>query len=123
MGGNDDDDRLMTVSTSERTEGVVVVVVGEVDISTVPRLRRAVHEAVERLGGRPLVVDLTGVEFLGSAGLHVLAETAAETGRGSASAPLRVAVQDGGPVMRPIELSGLDSILSLYPSVEDALTG
>lgn len=118
-----DDDRLMTVSTSERSEGVVVVVTGEVDISTVPRLRVAVQEAVERLGGRPLVVDLTGVEFLGSAGLHVLAETAAEAGHSHAPSPLRVAVRDAGPVMRPIELSGLDSILSLYPSVEAALTG
>jgi anti-sigma B factor antagonist len=121
--GGIDDDRLLTVSTSERSEAVIVVVVGEVDISTVPRLRTVVHEAVERLGGRPLVVDLTGVEFLGSAGLHVLAETAAAAGRRAAPSPLRVAVRHGGPVMRPIELSGLDTILSVYPSVEDALTG
>lgn len=118
-----DDDPLMTVATSERSEGVVVAVNGEVDISTVPRLRAAVHEAVGRLDGRPLVVDLTGVEFLGSAGLHVLAETAAEAGRRDGPSPLRVAVRDGGPVMRPIELSGLDTILRVYPSVEDALTG
>jgi anti-sigma B factor antagonist len=48
----------------------VVTAVGEIDMSNADRFRDALGQAAGD-GGR-LVVDLTGVEYLDSAGLHVL---------------------------------------------------
>jgi anti-sigma B factor antagonist len=36
---------------------------------------------------------------------------------------LRIVVDNTRPVIRPIQLTGLDQVLSLYYSVADALTG
>lgn len=55
--------------TTGACEGVQVVVVrGDVDVVTAP----AVDEAVESCQDLPVVVDLGGVEFISSAGIHVL---------------------------------------------------
>lgn len=50
---------------------VVVVVVGEIDSLTAPKLSTTLHCELERQPG-VLVLDLTGVSFLGVAGLQVL---------------------------------------------------
>ncbi len=50
----------------------VVTVTGEVDTLTAPQLAGFLHEQLST--ARVVVVDLDGVEFLGSAGLSVLFE-------------------------------------------------
>lgn len=50
---------------------VVIVVVGEIDAVTAPRLSTSLHRELEHAPST-LVLDLTGVTFLGVAGLHVL---------------------------------------------------
>jgi anti-sigma B factor antagonist len=66
-----------------------------------------------------VVIDLSEVSFLGSAGLAALvdAAVAAEARR----EPLRVVVDHTRPVIRPLEATGRDQVLQLYRSVEDAL--
>ena len=51
--------------------GVVVTVTGELDLSTAPRLREAIEEALD--GGRDVAVDLGGCSFIDSSGIAVLA--------------------------------------------------
>lgn len=50
---------------------VVIVAVGEIDSVTAPKLSASLHRALEDAPA-VLVLDLTGVSFLGVAGLHVL---------------------------------------------------
>ena len=50
----------------------VVTVTGEVDTVTAPQLAGVLHEQLST--ARVVVVDLDGVEFLGSAGLSALVE-------------------------------------------------
>jgi anti-sigma B factor antagonist len=50
--------------------GLVVTAVGEIDMSNADRFRDALGQAVSDDGR--LVVDLTGVEYLDSAGVRVL---------------------------------------------------
>ena len=50
---------------------VVVVPKGEIDLSTVPVLRRRLDEAA-RSGVKQLVLDLRGVSFLDSSGLKLI---------------------------------------------------
>lgn len=99
---------------------VVVTVAGELDTLTTPRLRRAVGEALEEAATAPVIVDLTGVTFLSSPGLAALVE--AVTKAEQRGGPLRIVVDNARPVIRPIELTGLDDVFALYETVDEALT-
>jgi anti-sigma B factor antagonist len=66
-------------------------------------------------------VDLTGVHFLGSPGLHALTTSAREAVEMHGHKPLRIVVDSTRPVVRPIERSGLDGFLELYDDVAAAL--
>jgi anti-anti-sigma factor len=97
-------------------DGVAVLAVtGEIDLATIPAFEAAITEA---LAQRPsaLIVDMTNVDFLASAGLQALVATHEKV---SGTAAFAV-VADGPATSRPIELTGLDQILSLHPSVSDA---
>ncbi|WP_280426357.1 STAS domain-containing protein [Nocardia carnea] len=91
----------------------VVTVHGEVDMASAPQLQAALEDA--QRGGNPLVVDMSEVGFLGSAGLSVLLVTTEAAG----AAGLRVVASDA--VRRPIELTGLDKMLAVYDSLDTAL--
>ena len=108
---------------AEHDTALTVVVSGEVDGLTAPRLRIALRDAFDRLLGRTLVLDLSDVEFLGSPGLRTLLDSAHEGMRHPGYQPLRVVVDSNRPVIRPIEIAGLDNVLALYHSVSDALAG
>ena len=116
-------EQLIDVRRVDRPDAVVVAVSGAVDILTAPRLRAAVAVALERPDGRPVLVDLTDVRFLGSPGLRVLAESAEQASAKPGFQPLRVVVDSNRPVLRPIELTGFDAILALYHDIEDAVSG
>lgn len=113
----------LSVEVVERPGVLVVAVDGEIDIATAPRLRAAVADALARLDGRRLVVDLRKVGFLGACGLQLLVDVAAEAGRHDGAAPLRVVVTDAAQVIRPITLGGLTTMLALHPSVDSAAAG
>lgn len=66
----------LELSTGPGRDGIpVVTVVGEIDMSNAGRLRDVLGRAAPD-GGR-FVVDLTGVAYLDSAGVHALFEHAA----------------------------------------------
>jgi anti-anti-sigma factor len=59
----------LTLSIDRRPDGrAVLTAVGEIDMSNAGQLRDALAQA----GDGPLVIDLTAVEYLDSAGLTVL---------------------------------------------------
>lgn len=113
-----DREQLLNVRTDSRPDVLVVRVEGEIDGLTAPRLSSALADAYDRLAGRTLVLDLTQVRFLGSVGLRTLRDSARET---VTARPLRVVVDHQRPVIRPIEIAGLDQILALYHTVDDAI--
>ncbi|MFD4194058.1 STAS domain-containing protein [Amycolatopsis thermoflava] len=103
------------VTVQEREAAVVVHTSGELDASTVPRLR-AIMRGV--LSGAPavLVVDLSGVTFLGSAGMHLLLEIQNLAG----DTEVRV-VADAHSTVKPLRLTRLVDVLDLYPTLAQAL--
>lgn len=107
----------ITISASDQDGIAVLTVGGDVDLATVGELDAAVTDALARTP-KALVIDLTGVEFLASAGLQALVATQQRIGD---SAGFGV-VANGPATSRPIQLTGLDSIFSLYPSLPDALS-
>ncbi|MFJ9737719.1 STAS domain-containing protein [Streptomyces sp. NPDC101166] len=91
---------------------------GEIDHDTGGPFRAAL-EAADGWGGR-MVIDLSQVTFMDSTGVNVLVTThhAALAGGGW----LRLAVPRG-PVLRVLELVGLDGVIPCCPTVEQALAG
>jgi anti-sigma B factor antagonist len=108
-------EQLITIST-EWTCGAAVL--GEVDLLTVPRLRAELDTVMSR-HARPVVLDMAHVRLLSPDALIELARVAA-LGR-ERGEPLRVVVDERRPVLRPIQLTGLDQVLALCASVDEAL--
>lgn len=109
----------MSLDVHRHEQGVVITVAGEVDSVTAPRLGRSLDGVLATAAG-VVVVDLVRVTFLASTGLSALLDAHRATGPGS---PLRVVVDHARPVIRPIQITGLDAVLTLFDSVEDALRG
>lgn len=118
------DEQLIRIQTSRiaqfNREALVVTVAGEIDGYTVDRFRAAVVAGFDQLrDGQILVIDLTEVTFLSSEGLQALVEVTQTAQR--RREPLPVVVDHTRPVIRPIQVTGLDDVLALFDTVEDAL--
>ncbi len=95
----------------------MVAVGGEVDLSTAPAFEAAIATALKE---EPpvLVIDLSEVTFMASVGLRVLVATQEELRES-----VRVAVVANNPATsRPIQMTGLDEIITLYPTLDEALS-
>jgi len=79
---------------------------GEIDTSTVDQLSQALGEAVGS-DAAAVVLDLTGVRFMDSTGLHavIVGATAAE------SVGVRFSVLPSTPVERLLEMAGMRDIV------------
>jgi anti-anti-sigma factor len=95
----------LDVSTRRGADGTpVVTVAGEIDMSNVEAFRDALGRAAAVCEGSTFVVDLTGVDYLDSAGLHALFTHASR---------LRLLAS---PLLVPVlTISGLSGITSVTP--------
>ena len=111
-------DNGLTVSLQSPTSGPrLLVVAGDLDHHTTPRLR-AVLEEVEFGPGADLVVDLSGLTFCDSTGIATLVaahQRAADVGAALLLAGLH------SDIARVFQIMGLDQLLSLYDSPEEAV--
>lgn len=106
-----DDDSILQLRTSQPTPEVSLVEVqGELDGSTVVRLR----EMLEALGDRPhLAVDLGAVTFVDSSGVEVLVRTHKQ----STCALHLLGVDRSRAVSRVFDLFGLTGEFDQHPDV------
>lgn len=96
---------------------MVVTVVGELDMETAPRLDATLAEAAEHVtAANPLVLDLSGTTFLGSAGLRVLM-TWHE--RCAAAGSSLVLSRPRRPIATVLRITGMDALFTVTarPSV------
>jgi anti-sigma B factor antagonist len=113
------DEGELGISRRTVDQATVITAEGDIDLRTAPSLRDAVITTVDQIASGPYVLDLTNVTFLGSAGLTtLLAAHSHVTAQGDV---LRIVVDANRPVIRPIELTGLDMTLNLYHTVDEAL--
>jgi anti-sigma B factor antagonist len=107
----------LAVERSSADGSELLVVAGEIDMASSARLIAALNEAVTE-AVRPLVVDLSAVEFMDSTGLALLLgayKRLRRRGRGFA------VVCPGGPLRRIFEVTDLVDLLKVSPSRESAL--
>ena len=102
----------------EVIEGVPVVTAPEeVDIANAAALKAALMEAA-RPDHALLVVDMSRTRFCDSAGLNALVG-AARQARANGGEVRMVVV--GEAVSRIVQLTGVDRVIAIYPSLEEAL--
>src|ERR1700712_5522398 len=93
---------ICRIATTDHDASTVVAVSGDMDYESVALIRAAVDAALLRLDGRMLVLDLTAVDFLGSAGISALVDVArAAIEAGGERRRLRVVVDHARAVIRP----------------------
>ncbi|WP_428338873.1 STAS domain-containing protein [Mycobacterium sp.] len=110
-------DDLISASVHDRDGVAVLAVRGELDMASSAAFKCAISEA---LADRPqaLVIDLSDVGFLGSAGISVLVEARDRVGDGD-----QFAVVTGGPVAgRTIEVLELGELLGVHQTVDETLS-
>lgn len=95
---------------------VVLSVLGEIDLVTVPGLETAIAEHVA--AAPVLVIDLSEVSFFGSLGLTALLRaTTLAADRGT-----RLLLVTGDRVRRTMEVTQTASLFTVHDSIEDALS-
>jgi anti-sigma B factor antagonist len=103
----------------EVVEGVPVVTAPEeIDVTNAAELRAAVLEAIEP-GSALVIVDMSRTRFCDSAGLNALvaADRRAQTDGGE----VRLVIV-AEAIVRVVALTGVDRVVPIYASLEDALS-
>jgi anti-sigma B factor antagonist len=107
----------LDVQTSSIDGVEVLTVRGALDLLTAPTLAEAIDAALGEAAGA-VVVDLSKLEFLASAGMTVLLEghaAACDVEKGFA------VVADGPGTSRPMRMMGVDQVVAVHPTLEAAL--
>ena len=60
----------MTIEIKKNSDETIITVVGRLDTTTAPSLEKTISENIEST--KALVLDMTGLEYISSAGLRVL---------------------------------------------------
>ncbi|MEV0351814.1 STAS domain-containing protein [Nonomuraea sp. NPDC050680] len=97
--------------------GVLITVTGEVDTINAAQLETYVRGQLRP--GEPLLLDLDGLTFLDSMGLHLLLRLNATLSEQGAA--LHLAAVRGAPA-RILEITGLSSALNIHTTAGQAIT-
>ncbi len=108
----------MSAELSRTSTGTMIcTVIGEVDLLTAPTLVDALRTATQS-GPAHLIVDLSGVTFLGSHGLRALVDASTTQDREHCM----YLVADTVEVNRPLQVTGLAEMIVRFPDLDAALT-
>ena len=111
----------LTINQQVSDDAVVVRISGEVDMSTAEEFNSSLMTALNVASAHParlLIADLDGVGYFGSTGLNAVL-ACHHHGLTTATAVRLVATTP--TVGRLIEVTKLDTVLALYPSIAEAL--
>jgi anti-sigma B factor antagonist len=94
----------------KREDGATVIVLrGDLDLSTAPDLREALVEVIDE--GARIVIDMEAIDFLDSAGLGILVGGLKRARTNGGELEL---VCSSHAVLKPIEITGLDRVFTIH---------
>jgi anti-sigma B factor antagonist len=112
-GQRDDHAPLAEVHVQHGPTGIVAALVGELDMSNADDIHQQLSGAAAH--GGVLVVDLSGLGFIDSAGIAVLDRLHRDLASGPTE--LRVAATADSVAARTLSLAGMDRVLPMTPAV------
>jgi anti-sigma B factor antagonist len=99
---------------------VVLVAGGELDYAASPQIKEHLSSRIN-VGMRRLILDLSGTTFIDSTAIGVLAAAAMQLhGLGSGSLAV-VCAEENRRVLRIFEIAGIDSLITVHRTREEAL--
>ncbi|MEQ8665756.1 MAG: STAS domain-containing protein [Rhodospirillales bacterium] len=108
----------MDHETREHGEHLIIAFSGDIDLQSSSQARTVLLDAVSR--GQPLLVDLSGVEYIDSSGVASLVESF-QKARKSGLDYVLVSVSDGA--RRVLELARLDKVFTIVSTIDEATAG
>jgi anti-sigma B factor antagonist len=108
---------VMEINASEMKRVQLFEIIGRVDSSNAAELGNALDKSVDD-GRSNLVLDLSGVEYMSSAGLREMVRVLKRVKR--TGGDLRIA-NPSDRVKEVLELAGLDTIFEIYPTQVEAV--
>lgn len=107
----------MKISQDKFPEGSLIILEGSIDASTAGQLRTYFEQQSDD-GEKNFIADFSQVDFMSSAGLHVIIEVLKRSRRQGGD--LRLAGAQPG-VQNVLTISGFTTILQTFPTVEAAI--
>jgi anti-anti-sigma factor len=105
-----------TVTLDQQDRTAVLLVTGALDLALAPKLQQLFDRAL-RQSPELVVMDLTGVDFLASAGMAVLVKANRQCPE-----PTRLHVVAAGRItLRPLEMTRLTDELAVFPTLPAAM--
>ncbi|MGB9593258.1 MAG: STAS domain-containing protein [Anaerolineae bacterium] len=108
----------MDIEVKQLKRASLVKVSGRVDSSNAPDLEKALKELMEQ-GHFRIVVDMSGLNFISSAGLRVLISTAKTCRRWNRGDVYLAALPPH--IMETFELAGLTRVFKIFPDAVEAV--
>jgi anti-sigma B factor antagonist len=106
----------LIVKRQSLTDAICLSVSGEVDLANASELRAHLKAVVE--AEEDLVVDMSGLRYLDSSGIKVLLEAHQQITQIKRRIVLAAPAV---PVQKVLNITGIDQIIPMFPSVEEAL--
>jgi anti-sigma B factor antagonist len=106
------------LNVERRGDVPVVSLEGEIDVSNAPDIAIEVRAVVDNRA-TALVVDLSGTQYLDSAGINLLFALGDDLR--TRQLTLRLVVAPGSSIARMLTITSLDRTYSTYATVEEAL--
>ncbi|MBV9849554.1 MAG: STAS domain-containing protein [Armatimonadetes bacterium] len=107
----------LTINQRPTEKGTLIQAVGEVDLTTAPQLRIPLMDTVNSGGRDAVIVDLSQVDFIDSAGLALLVE--ARKRLAPEARPLHILLTAGRQPERVLKLGRFDTIMNLAYSLDE----
>lgn len=108
---------MVAINVTGHNAVTIVEVSGRVDGMNADQLGTAIGGAIDE-GGVHVVLDLSGVDYMSSAGLRELVNSLKKAKR--AAGDIRLA-QPSDRVREVLEMAGLDTVFRIYTSQADAV--
>jgi anti-sigma B factor antagonist len=96
----------------------VIVLAEEIDVTNSPAACTELCDAIYA-GAGVVIADMTATRYCDSSAMRAL--LVAHDQAAASNSQLRVVIPAETPMMRALALIGLDQVLSIYPSVQEAL--
>ncbi len=99
----------------------VLTMGGEIDYAVSPQLKERLGHYI-KAGRQHLVLDLSAVTFIDSTTIGVLMGTVTKLHKAGGGSLAIVCADENASVLRIFEITGIDNMIALYSSREEALS-
>ena len=110
---------LASLEVTQRDGAIVGRLSGEIDLSNAAALEESLIRAAD--GGAALVVDLSSLSYMDSAGIAMLQRVSQAVG--AAGGSVRLVVGPEAKVRRVLMIARMDVLLPMHDQVSDAVRG